>query len=218
MLNVILAFCIFGFCSGGGHWHHHHYHHHWRGHHAEVRLRGSGGSRREPSVYSDRHLFVPAGWKMQSSDPQSHETRFVSPDGQGSVTATSTEVNQQSISAHMRDVAFAGGEKVKLLRGGDDWIEVSGTKASRLFFKKAVLACRGQEWHQIDLEYPLALARGMKGFADRLSSALDQTRDDGCPPKPAAPTIAGSSPPQKSSNPGETIGEGRPRAANPDNK
>jgi hypothetical protein len=54
----------------------------------------------------------------------------------------------------MNTVASLEGEQITHLRGEENWIEVSGFKADRSFYRTAVLACRGRAWHEVAFEYP----------------------------------------------------------------
>lgn len=194
MVGVILAFCLFGFCAGGGHWHHGHRHHVERHH----------------SNSSEADRLIPAGWQPQTTDPRLHQKRFVSPDGQASLTALSVDASDQSPSLHMRDVAFVRDETVHRLNGGDDWVSVSATRGDRIFYRKAVLACAGRKWHEIDLEYPITSARTMDRVAKRVSKALDRSRDDACEAEPAVPPVATTPPSRQPYSGAETVGAGSP--------
>jgi hypothetical protein len=43
----------------------------------------------------------------------------------------------------MKAVAFADGEQITHLRGERSWIEVSGFKGDRIFYRKAIVVCGG---------------------------------------------------------------------------
>lgn len=63
--------------------------------------------------------------------------------------------------------------------------EVTGSRflASRGisgFIVKAVLACEGRRWHQIEVDYPTAELRSMTKILKRSSRALMRTREAGC--------------------------------------
>jgi len=72
------------------------------------------------------------------------------------------------------------GEEVTYLRGERSWIAVSGFKGDRIFYRKAVLACAGDRWHQVAFEYPASAKRSMEDFVNRAAEGLDETRDRGC--------------------------------------
>ena len=44
--------------------------------------------------------------------------------------------------------------KGPLIRRERDWIAVSGFKRSRIYYRKAVVACEGKVWHYVEFEYP----------------------------------------------------------------
>jgi hypothetical protein len=48
-------------------------------------------------------------------------------------------VTQESSAEHMKAVAFGGGEQITHLRGERSWIEVSGFKGDRIFYRNARL-------------------------------------------------------------------------------
>ena len=72
------------------------------------------------------------------------------------------------------------GETVTYFRREPDWIAVSGFKAGRIFYRKAVLACGGKVWHHIEFEYPAALKRRMDPFVNRASYSIDHAETIDC--------------------------------------
>jgi hypothetical protein len=80
---------------------------------------------------------------------------------------------------HMKNVAFADGEQITHLRGERTWIEVSGFKGDRIFYRKSLLACGGTSWQEVALEYP-AEAQSMNGFVDRVAKGVELDQDNGC--------------------------------------
>ena len=124
-------------------------------------------------------LLLPPGWQRQQADPNWQGERYLSPDGMGSFSAYITPVAQEPIGQHMKSVAFADGEQITRLRGERSWIEVSGFKGDRIFYRKSVLACGGTSWHEIAFEYP-AEAQGMNVFVDRAAKGVELNQDKGC--------------------------------------
>jgi serine/threonine-protein kinase len=175
-------------------WRHYHYRHHRHHHYVVVHHRGAAPGQkllnppllpadtadRSPPDYGDVGDLVPADWKLQPPDPNWKGKRFVSPDGASWFAAYPTPVGQETIAAHMKAVAFVDGETVAYLRGGRDWIAVSGTKGDRIFYRKAVLACAGKSWHHVAFEYPQSQKRNMDEFIARAAHGLDHTENDGC--------------------------------------
>ena len=78
----------------------------------------------------------------------------------------------------MRNVIFAKDETITYLRGERTWVAVSGIKDSRIFYRKAILACAGQSWHHIAFEYPVELKNRMDPLVVLASRALDDTTTD----------------------------------------
>jgi len=105
----------------------------------------------------------------------------VSPDGTGSFSAYITPVAQEPIAQHMKNVAFADGEQITHLRAESTWIEVSGFKGDRIFYRKSLLACGGTSWHEVAFEYP-AEAQSTNGFVDRVAKGVELDQDQGCAP------------------------------------
>jgi hypothetical protein len=124
--------------------------------------------------------LVPPDWQLQPADPNWKGKRYLSPDGASWFAAYATAVEQEPLAAHMRAVAFIDGEEITALRGERDWIAVSGLKADRIFYRKAVLACAGKRWHHMAFEYPAAAKRSMDAFVVRAARALDHSENDGC--------------------------------------
>jgi serine/threonine-protein kinase len=142
-------------------------------------------------------MLVPPGWQRQPADPNWPVEQYFSPDGTGSFSAYITPVAQEPIAQHMKTVAFVDGEQITRLRGERSWIEVSGFKGDRVFYRKSVLACGGTSWHEIVFEYPTE-ADGMKVFVDRAAKAVETNLDKGCPASVAtsnASSNAGEQPP-----------------------
>jgi hypothetical protein len=183
------------------HQHHHHHHGHehstaidgWHDDHVREKSNASRDSEQESRVPtgvspnrelspSDKNTagdWLPPGWQQQPTDPKWQGKRFVSPDGTASFSAYITPVAQEPIAQHMKNVAFADGEQITHLRGERTWIEVSGFKGDRIFYRKSLLACGGTSWHEVALEYP-AEAQSMNGFVDRVAKGVELDQDNGC--------------------------------------
>jgi hypothetical protein len=82
----------------------------------------------------------------------------------------------------MKALAFGDGEQITSLRGEENWIEVSGFKADRIFYRKIVLACSGRSWHEIAFEYPTEIKSSMREFVNRAAEAVQNSEDQGCAP------------------------------------
>jgi hypothetical protein len=174
--SLILLILTLVSTAADAHWRHHRYHHHhsynysardarWHGgyvhetepHAANLAPNGDGSrvptaappdggpTRATENAAGD---WVPPGWQLQPGDPNSQVKRLLSPDGTASFSASTTPVGQEPIAEHMKSVAFVDGEQITRLRGERSWIEVSGFKGDRIFYRKAVLACGGTSWHE----------------------------------------------------------------------
>jgi len=79
---------------------------------------------------------------------------------------------------HMRSIIFVKDETITYLRGERTWVAVSGFKDSRIFYRKAILACAGKAWHHIAFEYPAELKIKMDPLVAAAAQALDNTQSD----------------------------------------
>jgi len=123
--------------------------------------------------------LIPQNWQLAPPDPNWNGKRFVSPDGDAWFAAYAAPAGEASASAHLKAIAFADDETITYLRGERTWIAVSGFKQSRIFYRKAVLACAGTTWKYIAFEYPTELKREMDRFVILASQALDNDQT-GC--------------------------------------
>jgi hypothetical protein len=106
-------------------------------------------SRHHQEGRPDAATLVPPDWRLQRD-----EQRYVSPDGSSWFAPHASSVGSEPIARHMDRIARQEGETVTYFRREPDWIAVSGFKAGRIFYRKAVLACGGKVWHHIEFEYP----------------------------------------------------------------
>jgi len=115
--------------------------------------------------------------------------RFVSPDGEASLALYATAAEQEPIAKHMNAIAFVDGERITHLHGEENWIEVSGFKAERSFYRKAVLACAGRVWHEVAFEYPTQNQENISEFVSRAAKAVQNSEDQGCE-ESVSPTVS----------------------------
>jgi hypothetical protein len=127
---------------------------------------------------------VPPDWVLQPTDPNGHRKHLTSPDGSASLTVLEDRADT-NLAAYMRSVAKRDGERVTYQRRGQSWIVASGFVGDRIFYRKAMLACRDSVWHQIAFEYPAARKLSYDRFVTRAEKALAAHRNDGCPPPTA---------------------------------
>jgi serine/threonine-protein kinase len=165
-----------------------HYHFHWY-HWGQVRARpapsldrGTLRESRSERAYT-RVLgrpFPPPDWQLQPADPKRKGRRYLAPDGHASLTFYASPADQAIESAHLKSVAFADGEQMLTLAGNRDELLVTGTKGDRMFVRKARLACAGQEWHHVALEFPADARNGYALVVAQAVRALDLVDGDGC--------------------------------------
>lgn len=163
--------------------HHHHYHGHLasRSHvAADSKLGIERGSRPARPIYRSVADLAPADWQLQPPDPHWQGKRYLSPDGASWLAFYASPVGEEPIQAHLKAVAFAEGETITRLRGERNWIEVSGVKGDRTFFREAVLACAGTTWHHVAFEYPSTLGAHINDFVNRAADAVHMSENDGC--------------------------------------
>jgi hypothetical protein len=118
---------------------------------------------------------IPLDWQLQRD-----QGRYISPDGSSWFAPHASPIGSEPIPVQMDRIAKREGEKVTYLRREPDWIAVSGFKGGRIFYRKAVVACRGKVWHHIEFEYPAALKRRMDPFVNRASYSIDHAENDSC--------------------------------------
>jgi hypothetical protein len=123
---------------------------------------------------------VPPGWQSQAPEANFDGKRFVSPDG-AAWLAVYRVAAQGSVSDHMKAIAFAGNDEVlTYVHGERSSIAAAGFKGSRVFYRKAILACAGKVWHHVAFEYPPEIKDRMERFVDVASRALIETQTQ-CP-------------------------------------
>jgi hypothetical protein len=81
---------------------------------------------------------------------------------------------------YWKSVAFQDGEDLRSLRRDRAWVEVSGFKGGRMYFRKAVLAYGEREWRHVEYEYPAEAERVFQTQVDRMSRAFDATFTQFC--------------------------------------
>ena len=124
--------------------------------------------------------FPPTDWNLQPADPSWHGRRYVSPEGEAWLAFYASPADQEPLAVHLKTVAFVDGEQIHALQGGPDGLIVTGVKGDRMFFRKAQLACRGQQWHHVALEFPAGEQRRYQSLVAEAARALDLADNDGC--------------------------------------
>jgi hypothetical protein len=122
--------------------------------------------------------LVPRDWQPEPQNPNWNGKRFLSPDGTSWLAVYRAPAQDEPVADHMRSVLFAKDETITYLRGERTWVAVSGFKESRIFYRKAILACAGKVWHHIAFEYPAELKNRMDGLVAAAAQALENTKTD----------------------------------------
>ena len=143
---------------------------------ALERAARKGDRRRSPPI--PLAAVVPPGWKLQPPESNWEGKRFLSPDGAASLALYKAPAGGP-VADHMKSVAFAcDGETLTYLQGERSWIAAAGYKGSRMFYRKAVLACAGRVWHHIAFEYPPEINARLQRFIVLAAEGLDDSQTD----------------------------------------
>ena len=133
------------------------------------------------ALHESSGQLVPPGWRLQPPDPNWNGRIYLSPDGTASVTFYSSRPkHQEPIAEKIKAFAFFDGEEINYLRAERDSIVVSALKGDRMLYRKAVLACGGNSWHNMAFEYPVAAKLSMNDIVARAERALDDHENTDC--------------------------------------
>jgi hypothetical protein len=127
-----------------------------------------------------RDDVVPRGW-VEDRTAEYGTVRYVSPDGQ-SFMAARAAASTDRLDDDMDAIAFRDGERITYQRRGGSWLAVSGFKGNRIFYRKSHLACRGQVWHHVELEYPAAQKRRLDSTVTKVARGMTGYKG-ACPPR-----------------------------------
>jgi hypothetical protein len=136
-------------------------------------------AREQPGPDEDFRSIVPDGWRLLPPAQGTNERRFVSPSGDAWLSLYADPARGQSVERHLQQV-FQNADQVTYERRGMSWIVVSGYDGNRIFYRKAMLACHGRQWHHLAFEYPAAQKRAFDSFVTRASFALQAYQSVGC--------------------------------------
>jgi hypothetical protein len=122
--------------------------------------------------------IAPRGWQLQPPEANWQGKRFKSPDG-AAWLAIYKEPADVPVADHMKSVVFAGeGETLTHIQGERSWIAAAGFKGSRMFYRKAILACGGRVWHHVAFEYPPETKARVDRFILLASEGLHDSQTD----------------------------------------
>jgi hypothetical protein len=122
--------------------------------------------------------IVPPGWQLQPPEPNWAGKRFKSPDGAASLAIYKAPADVP-VADHMKSVVFASeGETLTHIQGEHSWIAAAGFKGSRMFYRKAILACGGRVWHHVAFEYPPEIKARLDRFILLAAEGLDDSQTD----------------------------------------
>ncbi len=127
---------------------------------------------------TDFRSIMPRNWTF-APDKQTDGTRFVSPDRSAWLSLYRMPADREPIPAHMDALRKDG--RITYVRRESTWIVVSGFKGDRIFYRKAMLACRNKEWHHLDFEYPATDKLAFDRIVTRASLALSAYENMSCP-------------------------------------
>jgi hypothetical protein len=122
----------------------------------------------------------PSGWQLQPADPNWQGKRYVSPGGEAWLAFYSSPADLESVSQHLKTVAFVDGEEIVALHSDRNELFVTGTTGVRMFYRKARLACGGRQWHHVALEFPLGDQQNYRMVIAQAAQVLDQADGSGC--------------------------------------
>jgi hypothetical protein len=135
-------------------------------------------ARNDRGAYDYRSI-IPPDWRM--SEQRHGDRRFISPDGKAWLSLYATPADRGSVRDHIEGLKHNfGSGVVTYARDGGTWLVLSGFKGSHIFYRKAMLACGGRAWHNLEFEYPGSEKRAFDEFVTRASHALQAYSSMGC--------------------------------------
>jgi len=116
--------------------------------------------------------IVPPGWVAEHVPGDRMIIRYVSPDRHAALTLRDMP-SEREVSGllHRPD------ESVTYRQRGRSWTVVSGYRGDQIYYRRANLACGGERWHLIELNYPAADKRRMDATVTYISHHLARYRD-----------------------------------------
>jgi hypothetical protein len=124
-------------------------------------------------AYTGLAALIPRDWRAAPHDPNLQGTRFVSPTGDAWLRFYAVPANKEDLDDYWKTVALMDGEDLRSLRRDRAWVEVTGFKGGRTYFRKALLACGEREWRHVEYEYPAEARKSFQVQVSRMSRAFD---------------------------------------------
>jgi len=124
--------------------------------------------------------MVPRDWHAAPRNPNLHGNRFVSPTGDAWLRFYAVPADKDGLDQYWKTVAFVDGEDLRSLLRDRAWVEVSGFRGGRMYFRKSVLACGEREWRHVEYEYPAEVQRDFVAQVERLSRTFDRAFTELC--------------------------------------
>ncbi len=116
--------------------------------------------------------IVPPGWTTERVPGDRMIIRYVSPDGRAVLTLRDMSSEREELGIlHRPD------ESVTYRQRGRSWLVLSGYRGDQIYYRRANLACGGERWHMIELNYPASDKRAMDQTVAFISHHLDRYRN-----------------------------------------
>jgi len=131
-----------------------------------------------PARAQERPSLIPPGWTQTVADAETRTRKFVSPDGQASLTARQVSADAGAANRGLDRIAYRDGEQVTYNRRARSWVAVSGYRDGNIFYRKINLACRGTRWNFVELEYPRDMKRAMDATVTHIARGMTRYYDD----------------------------------------
>jgi hypothetical protein len=185
---LIALILVFSASEAAARHRHHSYYRHWSYGPRVLQAPPNDPYARSSRAYARTQLgeFPPSNWQLQPADPNWRGKRYVSPQGDAWLAFYSSPTEGQPVSAHLKEVAFADGEEIVALQASRLQLVVNGVKGDRAFYRQARIACGGEQWHHVALEFPFTtdvqIARTYERLVAQAARALELSDNDGCAP------------------------------------
>ena len=140
----------------------------------------TGGARAEPYRTYANYRFgtrvdVPQTWRAGREPQNGDGRRFTSPDGRASLTASAIFHTADSVDEEIEArLQPEPGEEITYRNRGPRAVTVSGVRGNRIFYRKSILACGDQIWHQLVIEYPTAEKAAYDAIVRQAASSIRQ--------------------------------------------